>query len=1013
MPHQKFTRVSLIIAAVAALLPTKAFAQGATTGAIAGTVKDASGAVLPGVTVEAASPVLIEKVKTVVTDGAGEYKLLDLRSGAYTVTFSLTGFSTIKREGIDVTTGTTVSANIEMRVGGVEETITVSGAAPVVDVQNTSQHRSVTEADLDTLPTGRHVANLYALIPGTVSSQDVGGTSTIPGFASPAVAVHGSNSSDMPLLFDGMRYNNMYGSGGASGTYLVNPAMVEEISIDMAGGNAENLVSGFVANVIPKQGGNKYSGLLFGNFANSSMQANNIDADLRSRGVTTPSAMQKIGEFNAGFGGPIRKDRIWFYSSTRYAYDDDLPTGAFYAVDPKAYVYQADMSRPAHNISWARGVQLRITGQTTSASKLVLYVDENRRCACAYMLSSAKSYEAAAIGTTPISRLWQAAWRWTITNRLLFDVGETWHPDRLFFQPEDTVTPGTVGIIDSGLGLTYRNDPANSIAYLYNKIHHWNGKATMSYVTGAHALKAGAQWRNGSLISESPWFAAPYYYNFRNGVPQSISEQALPFAAASNLNIDFSLFAQEQWTLNRLTVNLGLRYDYLNMSLPAQGHGQLALVGPANFPEVDNVPNWKDINPRFGVAYDIFGNGKTAVKWSMGRYVEQQAGSFPAVVNPIGPVGNTLATTRSWRDNGDFIPQCDLTNYAANGECGAIDNLNFGTANLNIAYDPSAVTGWGTRFNNWETSASIQHEVVPGLSVEGSYNKRWYGGFRVIENTALTPNSFDSYCVSTPVDSRLPGGGNQQICGFYDVKPAFFGVNKLLITQASQFGNPSLDYSGVDLNATWRVAKGINLRGGTSTGRISADICDVVIGHPEVIAITPFISTSGTASPSLSTLSRTQPFCRMVPPFQTQLKMAGSYSLPWWGLQASGTLQSIQYPQQAVASLPGLTAARSYTSAEIASTMGTLGRPLAGGVTSTSLQILPPGDPFSRAFQLDLRLGETFTYGKLKFNPTADLYNITNNNAPIAVNTTYGANWQRPTTILAGRLFKVGLQVTF
>ncbi len=293
-----------------------AYAQ---NGQIAGVVRDSSGGVLPGVTVEASSPVLIEKVRSVVSDSQGQYRIIDLRPGSYVVTFTLPGFSVVKRAGIELTGGFTAQVNADMRVGAVEETITVSGQSPLIDTQSVTQRKSLTAEVIDALPTGRSFQNLSVLVPGVtigLTNQDVGGAG---GVRYQTLSVHGSRSDQMPLVLNGMPYNNMNNTGGGYNTTLVvNTGTVQEMTVTTSGLSAEARSSGVLTNTIPKEGGNTYRGYLFANFTNSSLQSDNLSQDLIDRGLTRVNSVKKIWDLNPAVGGPIIQDKLWFYGGFRY-----------------------------------------------------------------------------------------------------------------------------------------------------------------------------------------------------------------------------------------------------------------------------------------------------------------------------------------------------------------------------------------------------------------------------------------------------------------------------------------------------------------------------------------------------------------------------------------------------------------------------------------------------------------------------------------------------------------------
>src|SRR5205823_2548116 len=304
----------------ALVLPASgAFAQ---TSASAGVVRDTTGGVMPGVTVEASSPALIEKTRVAVTNGDGQYKIIDLRPGTYTVTFTLPGFNTVKRDGIELTNDFTAAVSVELRVGAVEETVTVTGESPLIDTQSVTQRKSLTHDVIDALPTGRSFQNLSVLVPGVtiaLGSQDVGGTG---GDRYQTLAVHGSRSDQMPLVMNGMPYNNMNNTGGGYNTTLViNMGTVQEMTVTTSGLSAEGRTSGVLTNTVPKEGGNRVRGYFLGNFTNENFTFNNLTDALRDNGnglLAVPKPY-RYWDFNPTIGGPIIQDKLWFYGGFRYS----------------------------------------------------------------------------------------------------------------------------------------------------------------------------------------------------------------------------------------------------------------------------------------------------------------------------------------------------------------------------------------------------------------------------------------------------------------------------------------------------------------------------------------------------------------------------------------------------------------------------------------------------------------------------------------------------------------------
>lgn len=348
----------------------------------------------------------------------------------------------------------------------------------------------------------------------------------------------------------------------------------------------------------------------------------------------------------------------------------------------------------------------------------------------------------------------------------------------------------------------------------------------------------------------------------------------------------------------------------------------------------------------------------------------------PGCVLPAGQI--VTSASRSWTDsNGNFIPDCDLLNLTLNDECGPISNARFGQAVPGTRLADDVLKG--VRQYNWQASASVQHEVMPGLSVNVAYFRTSWYAFTATDNQAVTPVDFNPYCITLAADPRLPNGGGNQLCGLYDITPTLFGRTDNLVTLASHYGNQRDVYNGVDTSFIARFQNGATLSGGTSTGRQATDAC-FTIDSPQALL-----------------------FCNVVPPFVTQFKLNGTYPLPWH-LQVSGNFQS----------LPGIPISASLlaTNAQIAPT---LGRPLAGTSSTVTIpNIIAPQTMFEgRSNQLDLRLTRTVRIGHMNLRGHFDAYNVLNASPILSVNTTYGPNWLNATSVLDARLFKLSAQLSF
>ena len=795
------------------LLPAAAFGQASITGV----VRDSSGAVLPGVTVEAASPALLEKVRTATTDGNGQYRITELRPGAYVVAFTLPGFTSVKRDGINLQGSFTSTVDAELRVGSLNETVTVTGEAPIVDVQSATRQRVMDTEAISTLPTGRNMFELGVLIPGIsistggLASQNVGGAL---GPETRALVAHGGRTEDQRFMMNGVSLSSMIG-GGWGGGAIPNATGVQEMVFDTASVSADLATGGVRINFIAREGGNQYHGSFFGNFANDAMQTTNIDDDLLTRNPLLRNAgtVDKNWDFNPGFGGPLKRDKVWFFASGRSQGAYLFAPGIFYNKnenDPTKWNYDPDLTRPASLEKQWLDAQLRTTVQINQKNKIGVTYQNQVFCACHDAISATTAPEAAVDRRFPVQRVVLLDWTAPVTSKVLFEASAIHRVERwgnMHLQEKGfTLDPVMIGVQEQGAtipgfgtvaNLNYRGRVGTYNNSWNNNIHY---RANVSYITGSHAFKFGMNNAHG-YHDNLTYAQNPMSFRFRGGVPNQLTIRAIPNRQKISVDQDLGLFLQDKWTMSRLTVSYGIRYDHFKNSFPEQTLGPTQFTPSRNltFPETKNT-NFKDITPKSQLAYDVFGNGKTAVKVSLNKYL-QGLGTGPGGLtggpNPIALLSTQVS--RSWTDgNGNFAPDCDLlnpalqNNLASGGDlCGAFTAGGFGLPIATSKYDPEVLTGWGNRFYNWESSTGVQHELLPRLGVDVSYFRRWYGNFFVIDNRAVSPADVTGFSVTAPrTDDRLPSAG-ETISGFYDLNPNRVGQVNNFVTRASNYGDRS------------------------------------------------------------------------------------------------------------------------------------------------------------------------------------------------------------------------------
>jgi carboxypeptidase family protein len=1025
------------------LLPVAAFAQGA----IAGQVKDASGGVLPGVTVEAASPVLIEKTRTVTSDGSGNYRIENLRPGTYTVTFTLTGFSTIKRGDIEVSGSATTSTDATLRVGAVAETITVTGETPLVDVSSTKKEVVIDHDSIQALPSSRQYFTLARVAPGTTGGGgDVGGGAIAD--VGQSLTVHGSKAVDQRVMLNGLSIMTLQ-AGGNIGGQQPDVGSAAEIAVDTTSLSAEMATGGIRINFIPKDGGNTFGNSTYFTFANQSMQGNNYTDALKAAGLATPTQIDSTWDLNESVGGPIKKDKVWFWFSTRYNRVSAF-AGLFEnanAYNPNAWTYVADTSKPSTNRGRVQQNNLRITWQATPKIKIAAEQKVDAFCNCPFAVGAnagsngattftQRAPEAGVDRRFPRLRQEHVEFSSPITDRFLLEfVGmhlfERWGNMDLratdnggsLEASQAAAIQNMISVVEQSNGMAYRSYAATAAGGLNNTIvPNYTYRVAASYVTGTHSFKTGWNDTFGYLNAYN-YAYQPISYTFLTTpatglTTTNVTEYAAPFNAINNEDHDFGAFAQDTIRWNRATVTGAIRYDWFKTSFPAQTVGPgPAILGLQNrnlsFPAQDDL-NWKDITYRMGFVYDLRGDGKSAVKVAANKYLlGQTLNGFGNSPNPV----NALATNtfRPWTDtNKDFVVNCDLANKGAQSPattgsidtCGPVSSNAFGSTVPLATFDPDLLTGWGHRPSNWEFSATIQQQLPKRMSLEVAYYRRIWQNFPVVDNTLVAANEFQAFTMTVPTDARLPGGGGNPLT-YYNVIPTKVGQTQNYNTLSDKYGEEYEHWNGVDVSVAGRMQNGLRFQAGTSTGRTVADNCAVIAQVPEMLTNGP-ANAGGTAAPGPQLAKE---FCHLVEPWLTNFKSLVVYTVPKVDVQLAFTFRSV----------PGLTntngagaggvqpsglaanfvATNCYlTAAPVGPTCpagslahSDLGRLLTGTTASTQntqLQVVDPNTLYNpRDNQIDFRVGKVFRYRGMRATVNLDLYNLTNANTIFAANNAY------------------------
>jgi hypothetical protein len=965
--------------------------------AIAGVVRDTSGGAMPGVTVEAASPVLIEKVKSAVTDGNGGYRITDLRPGIYSVTFTLPGFSTFKRDEVELPADFTATINAELKVGALEETITVTGESPVVDVSSTSRVQVLTRDVLDAVPTGRTIYAMSQLVTGVaLNAPDVGGARAMQ---QSYMSTRGLTSANNIVQIDGLMINGLDGDGAVQ--QYINNQMIQEMTYTTAGAGADVSPGGVRVNVVMRDGGNSFNGAFFGAWSDGKWQSDNMTPALQAKNLRAVDKITKIYEFSAGVGGPIKRDKIWYFAAGRLSGVHAPIADTFYVpqgrtnADCQAGRVSCDQGIDDQHINSAT---MRLTWQLSTRNKLSLYYEEIDKYRGHGMNAGDDPLTASQVWTSP--RYNDAVLRFTsaVSSKLFIEAGYSFNYEEYVITNQDGINQ------DRGTPAWYagasRRDA--TLVTLKNGLANWGGRypdrfntqAAASYVTGAHNAKVGFQFNWGSYINTRET-NADLQQVYQNGAPFQVTVYNTPLRYKDALIGDLALYAQDTWTINRLTLNGGLRWEYLNSEVSKQSSGAGRFIGERNFDPIP-MPIWKDVAPRFGAVYDLFGNAKTALKVGINRYNESRTTFFANRYNPLAIDGRSV----SWTDlNVDDIAQGELGCVYLTPGCEinfAQLPANFGRVQLN------RVDANFKRVFNVETTAGIQHELLPRVSLSANWYRRTFHRLRVTDNVLRTTADYIPFNIFNPMTGKA--------FTIYDVSPAAVSRVDQLDTNAGS-GRKHV-YNAFDVNLNARLPNGGTVFGGFVTERNLRRICDEPDDPNMLLYCDDWENDI---------------------PYRPTLKLAGTYPVGW-GINVSASLQSLAGRPLGLTTTtgnkisgPGYGDTGSPVGTNFLITRATrypancpapcpAGELVAPTLTSASVTVplVAPGIEFlPRLNQLDLSVAKWFQLGGYRVQGQVDIFNAFNKNTETAYRSTQfaTASYLQPSSVMQGRMIRLGMQL--
>jgi hypothetical protein len=904
-------------------------------GAIVGVVKDETGAAVPGVTVTAESPALIERFKTATTRSTGEYRIVDLRPGTYTVTFSLGGFKTVKREGLGLDASFNATVNAVLSIGTLEETLTVSGESPLVDVRSNVSERALTQDLLEGVPVGRTAYQVALLVPGAVTTRpDVGGSET---GQSTNLSIHGSSGQDIAWNADGLNINAAHAGGQITGLYY-NQGFNEEISIQSKALPAEVESGGIVVNMIKKQGSNTLKGDLHLSYTGNQFQSSNVSDEQRSLGLVYPGAMDRSYDVNATVGGPILKDKLWFAASYRRWRIDRLQANTL-DIDGNQELNEQLLWNYSGSLTYQVNKSNQLSGFIDYSDKIR---DHRRDQTADYrFVFTEASYRSPNRGP-----MIGVKWKSTLRDDLLLEAGFSYIGDvfTLEYQP---------GIAADALP---RNDIARSTltgAAPHSLTHEGYarkiGSAVVSWLPtwkGPHQIKVGGHYSRMPYPQQRSTLGhGDLVARYRSGVPDSVMVFNTPINSHVT-HFGHGLFVQDSWTIQRrFTVNAGVRFDYFRGRVD-EGNAPAGRFVPArHFPEIDNVPNWKTLVPRFAFVYDLFGNGKTALKANASKYMRRDGANIINLVNPM----RLNSEIRSWTDaNTDGVPQLDEIGPAR----GALDR------GATVRLDPDL-----RRPQQWEFTASLDHQLLKDLAVSVSYYHRRYSNLYATVNAALRPSDYMPVTITNPLT-------NQPLT-IYNQNPATASLVDNVLTNSPDL---SSKYNGFEVSLNKRMANNFMLFAGFTVS-----------------------SNKECSAAAASTNPNDRINACGYSPFDSRYitNVSGIYQLPH-GFHLSSHFQYVT----------GRPTRRDFV----------VTRALVPNLTQVNQRVtlVPAGDLRLPAWSLlDVRVSKVFQVGKVLVEPLLDLYNLLNENAPLSEVTTVGPALGRVSENVDGRLIRFGAKLSF